>query len=235
LLRCTRCRSSDYVVECNPRTEAAHEAARVHHASRRCDGVAARGRGAARLMTTEWLSGQESESIVPCRALPDVNAAGVVCRFPYNDPLYNAARFGRTIFSLPRIKLRMDVVPHCSQTYDTSTKPFESIISLGSPGIIARLQPGHITTGSVRIRSGRLPLIQYAVDTCMRPAPLFVHGSYESTPSLGDPPPRPPHSWRQKLTPQGTPSPSKAGPPLRPHCLPSNWTAPQVATRCDDS
>jgi hypothetical protein len=42
-------------------------------------------------------------------------------------------------------------------------------------------------------------------------------------------------SWRQKLTPQGTPSPSKAGPPLRPHCLPSNWTAPQVATRCDDS
>jgi hypothetical protein len=99
---------------------------------------------------------------VPCRALPDVNAAGVVCRFPYNDPPYTTRRDlgGRFPTCLESsFTVRMDVVPHCSQTYDTSTKPFESMISLGSPGIIARLQPGHITTGSVRIGSGRLPLI----------------------------------------------------------------------------
>lgn len=58
------------------------------------------------------------------------------------------------------------LVPHCSQTYDTSTKSFENIIFLGSPGIIARLQPGHITTGSVRIRSGRIPSIDWEYARC---------------------------------------------------------------------
>ena len=62
--------------------------------------------------------------------------------------------------------VRTDVVPHCSQTYDTSTKSFENIIFLGSPGIIARLQPGHITTGSVRIRSGRIPSIDWEYARC---------------------------------------------------------------------
>src|SRR5580692_11458589 len=78
------------------------------------------------------------------------SAPGIGGRFSQSTDL------GGVLLAFPEssFTVRTDVVPHCSQTYDTSTKSFENIIFLGSPGIIARLQPGHITTGCVRIRSG---------------------------------------------------------------------------------
>jgi hypothetical protein len=175
------------------------ETPRVRCAAGRCDGVAARGRGAARLMTewrskigpipNDWFDNDPSPVATKVsteaqrwtdeliRRLLRVKKANRLCPAAHSRMLMLQGWFADSPTTTPyttrrdlggrspacpesSFTVRMDVVPHCSQTYDTSTKPFESIISLGSPGIIARLQPGHITTGSVRIRSGRLPLIQ---------------------------------------------------------------------------
>jgi hypothetical protein len=120
-------------------------AASAHACRPTYDAVQAdRGKGGRPLLTLGYLSKEDAlaarDMIV--RALQHAEFVGAPgCRFPYNDSPYTTRRdLGGRFPACPESSLtvRMDVVPHCLQTYDTSTKPFESkkIVTVSFPEMV---------------------------------------------------------------------------------------------------